>query len=322
MSAPPPGRKLGTAALIAMGLGAVAVAAVISRHYLSLQPVLRGPPQALAGSVAATPSSSPSLALAHDEATFQVASATGSVEAQRAGQWVPIKDGDTLTRTDVVRTAVGARAILRLSAGTEIELRERVEIGLDRLAGGATVDLRHGKVVARVSGSDNVEITSRDTRTANEGPARFVVLSDERGRVSVASLAGKAKFTAGGKSLSLPEGTQSTSTAGAAPSDPERIPEEVLLEVVWPAAEQRHAAADTEVKGRAGPSSSVTVNGARAQVETDGQFTATVPLHPGKNAVDVRVEDLTGRTRQASATLLRRGPPPTLTPEATDLWKR
>ena len=37
---------------------------------------------------------------------------------------------------------------------------------------------------------------------------------------------------------------------------------------------------------------------------------------------DVRVEDLTGRTRQASATLLRRSPPPTLTPEATDLWKR
>jgi len=318
MSAGPPSRKLGNAALIALGLGAVAVAAVTSRRYLSSRPVSPEPSEALARSAAVAPSAAP----APDEATFQVTSATGNVEAQRAGRWVPIKAGDTLTRTDVVRTAAGARAILQLSAGTEIELRERVEIGLDRLASGATVDLRHGKVVARVSGRDNVEITSRDTRTANEGPARFVVLSDERGRVSVASLAGKARFTAGGKSLTVPQGTQSTSAAGATPSDPERIPEEVLLEVVWPAAEQRHAAADTEVKGRAAPSSSVTVNGTRAEVGTDGQFTATVPLRTGKNAVEVKVEDLGGRTRQASATLLRRGPPPTLTPEATDLWKK
>ena len=322
MSTAPPSRKLGNVALTAVSLAALAAAAVASRHYLSARPALPAPPEMLARSAAVTSSPFPAPAPAHDGATFQVAAATGSVEAQRAGQWIPIKEGDTLTRNDVVRTAPGGRAVLRLSAGTEIELRERVEIGLDRLAGGATVDLRHGKVVARVSGTDSVEITSRDTRTANEGPAHFVVLSDERGRVSVASLAGKAKFTAGGKSLTLPEGSQSTSAAGAQPSDPERIPEEVLLQVVWPAAEQRHAAAETEVKGRAAPSSTVTVNGARTEVGGDGQFTATVPLRSGKNAVDVRVEDLSGRTRQASATLLRRGAPPALTPEATDLWKK
>ena len=319
MNARPPSRTLGTAALIAVGLGAVAVAAVMSRRYLR-PPPSSGPSAAVASSAMVGSSSSP--VPARDEATFQVTSSTGTVEAQRAGQWIPIKAGDTLTRTDVVRTAAGGRAVLQLSAGTEIELRERVEIGLDRLATGATVDLRHGKVVAHVSGSDSVEINSRDTRTANEGPAHFVVLSDERGRVSVASLAGKAKFTAGGKSLTLPQGTQSTSAAGAAPSDPERIPEEVLLEVVWPAAEQRHVAADTEVKGRASPSSSLTVNGTHAQIGADGQFTATVPLRTGKNTVEVKVEDLGGRTRQASATLLRRGPPPALTPEATDLWKK
>lgn len=316
MSAPPPSRKLGTAALVATGLGALAVAAVVSRRTLS-PPRPQAPPESLVARNSAVEPLAP-----RDETTFQVTTATGNVEAQRAGQWVPIKAGDTLTRTDVVRTAAGGRAILQLSAGTEIELRERVEIGLERLAGGATVDLRHGKVVARVSGKDGLEITSRDTRTANEGPAHFVVLSDERGRVSVASLSGKAKFTAGGRSLTLVQGMQSTSAAGAAPSDPERIPEEVLLEVVWPAAEQRHGAADTEVKGRAAPSSSVTVNGTLARMGADGQFTATVPLRTGKNAVDVRVEDLTGRTRQASAALLRRGPPPALTPEATDLWKK
>jgi hypothetical protein len=316
MSSAPPSRKLGTVALLAFAVAALAAAVVLSRRVLRPSAAPAAPAESLAKLAAPIPPAP------RDEATFQVTAATGTVEAQRAGQWVPIKDGEMLTRTDVVRTAAGGHAVLRLSAGTEIELRERVEIGLDRLARGATVDLRHGKLVARVSGTDSVEITSRDTHTSNEGPAHFVVLSDERGRVSVAALSGKAKFTAAGKSLTLPAGTQSASEPGAAPSNPEQIPEEVLLEVVWPAAEQRHGATEAELQGRAAPSSAVTVNGRRTPVGADGHFTATVPLRAGKNAIDVAAEDLTGRSRQASATLTRRGPPPALTPEATDLWKK
>ena len=316
MSTAPPSRKLGTTALLALALGAVLAAVVVSRRFMGATPAPAAP---------VSPMKTPAPAAApHDEATstFQVASATGTVEVERGGEWLAIKDGDTLTRNDVVRTAPGARAMLRLSAGTEIELRERVEIGLDRRASGASVDLRRGKVVAHVSGAEGLEITSRDTKTANEGPAHFVVLSDERGRVSVAALSGKAKFTAGGKALTVPEGTESSAEAGAAPRDPERIPEEVLLDVVWPAGEQRHAAETTEVSGRAAPSSVVTVNGARATVGADGHFTATVPLRTGKNAVAVEAEDLGGRTRQATATVVRRTPPPPLTPETTDLWKK
>jgi hypothetical protein len=310
----PPSRKLGTTLLVAVGLLALGAAAVVSRRFLNPRPATST--AAVAAAVAALP---PTPA---DEALFRVSAAIGTVEVQRGGLWLPIKKGDTLTRSDVVRTAAGGRAVLGLSAGTEIELRERVEIELDRLARGATVDLRRGKVVARVSGSEGLEITSRDTRTANEGPAHFVVLSDERGRVSVAALSGQARFTAGGKSLTLPEGTQSSSEGGAAPSDPERIPEEVLLEVVWPAAEQRHGVTETEVQGRAAPSSAVTVNGRPATVGADGHFTATVPLRTGKNTLDVATEDLSGRTRQTSATLVRHGAPPALTPEVTDLWKK
>ncbi|HXT96353.1 MAG TPA: FecR domain-containing protein [Polyangia bacterium] len=314
MTTAPPSRKLGTTVLVVVGLGAIGAAAFVSRRFLN--PRSPAPATAAPAPVAALPA--PRAA----EASFEVTAATGTVEVQRGGLWLPIKKGDTLTRTDVVRTAAGGRAVLSLSAGTEIELRERVEIELERLARGATVDLRRGKLVARVSGSEGLEITSRQTRTANEGPAHFVVLSDERGRVSVAALSGKTKFTAGGKSLTLPEGTQSSSEGGAAPSDPERIPEEVLLEVVWPAAEQRHGVTETEVRGRAAPSSAVTVNGRPATVGADGHFTATVPLRTGKNTLDVATEDLSGRTRQTSATLVRHGAPPALTPEATDLWKK
>ena len=311
-----PTRRLPTAALVTIGLGAVVAALFVSRRYLV--PVPRRSVAALA------PAAEPAAALAPAPAgTFQVTLATGTVEAQRGGRWAPIQNGDTLTRTDVVRTAPGGRAVLRLSAGTEIELRERVEIGLDRLPSGATLDLRHGKVVAHVSGNEGLEITSHDTRTANEGPAHFVVLSDEQGRVSVAALSGKAKFSAGGKSLIVPEGTQSSSEAGAPPSDPERIPEEVLLEVVWPSAEQRHTIAETQIHGRAARSSVVTVNGTPTPVGADGQFTATVPLETGKNTIQVRSEEVSGRARETAATVMRRSAPrPALTPEATDLWKK
>jgi hypothetical protein len=255
------------------------------------------------------------------EATFDVAEATGTVEAQRAGLWVPLKRGDTLTRSDVLRTAASSTAVLRLATGTEIELRAGVEIAVDRLPGGASVDLRRGKVLARVGGKDALSVTARETRTTNEGPARFVVQADARGKVSVAALEGKAQFSAAGKSVALSAGTASSSQAGAAPEDPERIPEDVLLSVVWPAGE--HHGDEAQVSGRAAPSSTVSVNGAPAAVGPDGRFTATIALHEGKNPVEVVAEDLAGRTRHDATTVVKKAAhAPKLTPEATDLWKK
>ena len=304
MSSP---RPLSTFAMLALGAAAVVAVAAVSRRVLE--------------PVATSPRGTAPPPVVVDAGTFQVASAVGTVEAERDGTWRPIKQGDTLTRADVVRTAAGAGATLQLSAGTQVELREKVEIGLDRLPSGATVDLRHGKVFARVSGGDGLEINAHDTRTTNEGPAHFVVMSDDAGRVSVAALTGNARFTAGGKSLTVPAGSESISQAGAPPSDPERIPEDVLLDVVWPAEEQRHATDRASVQGRARPSTTVTVNGSATAVGPDGRFTAVVPLRVGKNTLDVAAEDVTGRTRRTSGSVVRRGPPPTLTPEAADLWK-
>jgi len=58
-------------------------------------------------------------------------------------------------------------------------------------------------------------------------------------------------------------------------------------------------------------------------VGPDGQFTATIPLHDGKNPVDVVAEDLAGRTRRDAAIVVKRpAHAPKLTPEVTDLWKK
>src|SRR5262249_42354501 len=121
---------------------------------------------------------------------FEVTEATGRVEAQRNGTWKPIVTGEVLTESDLVRTGAG-RAVLKLRGGSEIELREKVELRLDSISGaGASVDLRRGRVVAHVGRSGaNLAITAARTRTVNEGsvPARFVVTADEHGRVSVAT---------------------------------------------------------------------------------------------------------------------------------------
>ncbi len=333
-------RTVGTILMLVIAVGAIVVAVGLSRHLLAppSRPTASARRASAAGAIA--------IPAARTGGGVEVVAATGAVEAQHDGRWLAVKPGDTLGNTDVVRTAAGATAVLRLNAGTEIELRPGVEIGLGALGedgaepsgssagtppapgagpgAGARVNLRRGKLLARVAGSEALAVTARDTRTSNAGPARFVVQADERGRVSVAALAGSARFTAAGKSVTVAEGTTTAAAAGAPPQDPERIPAEVLLNVAWPTPDRHDA--ETEIGGRAAPSSTITVRtGDSARVAAagpDGRFSVLVPLRAsGKTPVEIEAEDLSGRTRQVSTTLSRRGPPPALKPETTDLWK-
>jgi hypothetical protein len=313
-------RHVGLAVLVVGVAGGVFAASRLSRV------LFERPARSTLAVAARAPGTSPATtgAPAEDASLFQVVSSEGQVDAFRDGRWIAIQKGDLLTRDDVVRTVPGAHAVLRLSAGGEIELREKVEIRLDRLsAAGASVDLRRGKVVARVGDDarDTLAITARETRTSTEGPAHVVVQTDERGLVSVASLKGTARFASAGKTVVLPEGTETRSRAGAPPEDPERIPEDVLLQVVWPERERHNDSA--AIEGRVRPASLVTINGAETPVGADGHFSATLPLREGTNRVDVQTEDLTGRRRMASSTLVRHPTrPPKLAPEPGELWKK
>ena len=329
-----------TILVVLIGAGVVAAATRVSRRLFESPDTTTLKTQQ--GAVAA-PAAPPPV---DDPRVFEVMSTTGKVQVQRqqGDGWAPIGQGDKLTRSDVVRTSAASGAVLRLAAGTEIELRAGVEIRLEAWSAGGpaapgaptaasadapgrgtTVDLRRGKVLARVGSAGALSINARDTRTTSDGPARFVVLADEQGRVSVASIAGTARFAAGGKSVALPAGTASASQGGGPPNDPEHISEEVFLNVVWPTVD-RHGE-HAQIKGRATPSSVVTVR-APGGLETtavgaDGQFSVTVPVGVGKTPVEVEAEDLVGHTKQATTTLTRRPPaPPALTPEATDLWKK
>lgn len=253
---------------------------------------------------------------------FRVAEASGRVETQRQGRWVTLSADDVLTEQDVVRTSNG-RAVLKLGA-MEIELRERVEVRLDSISrAGATVDLRRGKVVARVNrDGDNLAIVAARTRAANDGvPARFVVLADEHGRVSMATIDGKARFEAAGRVVSVPAGQTSYADLNQAPAVPENIPEDVFLSVFWPPGDNHED--NVPVTGRVRPGAAVRVNGSLADVDGTGRFTANVPVKDGVNPVEVEVEDIAGRSKR-EARDIRKVPsrPPSLSPEPADLWKR
>jgi hypothetical protein len=333
--------NLRTLAIALLAIGIVVAATRVSRQLFEPPATIARPAPQAAVAANAPP---PPTAEAH---VFEVMSATGKVEAQRDGTWSAIREGEKLTRSDVVRTAAASGAVLRLGAETEIELRAGVEIRLDAWGAGgpapggtgptpaatgpapppagARVDLRRGKVLARVGNTGALSINAHDTRTTSDGPARFVVLADEHGRVAVATIAGRTRFAAGGKSVAVPAGSASASQAGAPPLDPEHISEDVFLNVLWPTME-RHGD-QAEIKGRATPSSVVTVRAPSgtetAAVGADGRFSVTVPVGVGKTPIEVEAEDLVGHTKQATTTLTRRPPPPPkLTPEATDLWNR
>jgi len=254
---------------------------------------------------------------------FQVAESTGRVEAHRGGQWVPVGRGDVLTQDDVVRTLNG-RAVLKFGTSTEVELRDRVEIRLDNISrAGASLDLRRGKVVARVGRSDsNIVITAAKTRTTNDqsAPARFVVLADERGQVTVAATEGAARFEAGGQAVVVPAGKVTHATAGQAPADPETIPEEIFLTVAWPTHEA-HDETRVTIGGRVDPRSLVRVNGTPSEADRNGRFQAPVAIRDGTNPVEVEVEDISGRVRVEKKDL-RKIPsqPPRLEPVKTELW--
>jgi hypothetical protein len=171
-----------------------------------------------------------------DTKYFRVTALQGEVEALQNGQWYVVRAGHLLSTLDVIRTKGGARAMLRRGS-VEIELQGNMDLRLDDLEKEtARVGLlRGGKVSASVSGSaEHVEITARHTKTSNIGAARFVVSMSALGKVNVAASEGAARFSGKGKEVVVPGGSVSTAWPDQAPGDPEPMPREILLSVVWP----------------------------------------------------------------------------------------
>jgi hypothetical protein len=128
------------------------------------------------------------------------------------------------------------------------------------------------------------------------------------------------RFSAQGKEVALTAGTESTALPGRAPGDPEPIPEDLLLSVIWP--ELEHSEGEAEVSGKVRPTSRVKVNGVETPTRADGSFASSVPLAVGPNHVEVQAEDILGHKKTAQKVVKRPPPVPSLEQAQEELWKK
>ena len=251
---------------------------------------------------------------------FRVSALAGNVEAFQNGQWYVARAGHLLSSKDVVRTHGGSHALLRRGS-VEIDVRDNMDLRLDTLEK-TTAKLgllRGGRVSANVGKDDEkLEIDALDTRTTNVGAARFAVSVSPSGKVSVAASEGAARFESQGKQVLVRKGNESTAFPGAAPSDPEPIPEQLLLSVIWP--EDDKAEGASPIRGRASPSSRVRVNGEETPVAPDGTFVAHVQVSAPQTRVHVEAEDISGRQKAVDKILRRPPRAPSLQPSGGKLW--
>jgi hypothetical protein len=252
---------------------------------------------------------------------FRLSTLAGNVEAFQNGQWYVARAGHLLSSKDVVRTHGGSRASL-LRGSVEIKLGDNMDLRVDKLdKTTAKLGLLRGDRISANVGKDDetLEIDALDTHTTNVGAARFAVSVAPSGKVSVTTAEGAARFEAQGREVVVRKGNESTAFPGATPSDPEPIPEEILLSVIWP--EDDKADGISRIRGRASPSSRVRVNGEETSVAPDGSFLARVRVSEPQTHVHVEAEDTVGRQKTVDKVL--RLPPraPSLQPSGDGLWK-
>lgn len=247
---------------------------------------------------------------------FEITAVDGIVEIHRDGQWGRAKPGDVVQRSHRIRTGPDSNATLRSQAGDELELRARVELGVDSLDATVTeLSLKRGKISAEAApGTERLEIRAQGTQATATAGTKFTIYSDDRGAVTVATARGLARVLAAGRQVEVGPRMSTYVAPGAAPRTPIAIPDKVFLTVAWPANEivRRH----TILRGKTRPGNSVTVNGQQVPVDDGGKFVSTVNMVEGKNSLAVSVESIDGRTKTSNKQVLvdTKGPPVNVDP--------
>ncbi|HEV8320555.1 MAG TPA: hypothetical protein VG389_03005 [Myxococcota bacterium] len=327
-------------------IAAVAVAlllglAVLVQHWLFAEPDTRavagetgtGKATAAAGTGAPAGTSGGGSAAAETGAASalpaapSVAEVSGNVERKaKDGDWAPLKVGDLLAEDDEIRTAPGARAVLKIDDG-KVEVFERDQLAVsDITAAAAELLLRKGRIAAVGSGAGapralRIRAEGSDAVVETKG-GRFAVYADGAGTVAVAADTKGVTLSAGGKTLDLDPATVAHVAPGAAPVIGP-VATKVVMEVRWPEARSPLAKKETVVVGKAEPGSRVTVGGEDVIVSSDGTFKTSVPLDEGVNRVKVEVEDVTGKKGEAtSPKIMVDTTSPRAKVHGEDLWKK
>jgi hypothetical protein len=249
-----------------------------------------------------------------------VARVSGEVILVRGGGRAPLAAGDDLQADDAIETAPGAR--VELAGGSyEVALEEGGRFDVQEITAELSrFRLASGLVSARVDdgGARAIEIeTAPGTVARMRGGDVSVARSGDV--VAVGVRRGDAEFRAGGASVVLHAGQQSTSSRGRAPSAPAPLPPSLLLKVTWPegrVTNQRRIV----VTGRTAPGAIVVVGSERVDVRPDGRFTHVVALREGRQKLSARGYGVAGAASSDGPAIVLDTRAPDARFETHDLW--
>ncbi len=148
-------------------------------------------------------------ALAPEGPRASVASVSGVLQ-RVTGESVRVGDG--LTEAEIVRTAAGSRAVLRLADGTRVELNQRTELALRGAWSGSTIQLHHGDVIVQAAKQrrGHLRVVTRDSVASVKGTI-FAVSAGAAGSL-VSVVEGAVDVTQPGRRAQLTAGQQAAST--------------------------------------------------------------------------------------------------------------
>ena len=156
-----------------------------------------------------------------------VDAAQGGVYKVTGDKTQAVKTGEKLARGERIRTSKNSSAVVRLSDGTMVEMRERSEFSVNDTTAGATINLERGQVIVQAAkqSSDRKLFVQTDDSLVSVTGTIFSVNSGAKGaRVSVVE--GEVHVDNAGKSQALRAGDQATTHDSI-----ERVP--VREEIAW-----------------------------------------------------------------------------------------
>jgi FecR-like protein/putative zinc finger protein len=156
-----------------------------------------------------------------------VEAAQGGVYKVTGDKTQAVKAGEKLLHGERIRTAKSSGAVVKLSDGTLVEMRERSEFSVNDTISGATINLERGQVIVQAAKqrSDRKLFVQTDDSLVSVTGTIFSVNSGAKGaRVSV--IEGEVHVDSAGKAQVLRAGDQTTTHDSI-----ERVP--VREEIAW-----------------------------------------------------------------------------------------
>lgn len=200
--------------------------------------------------------------------------------------------GSVLPENQLLRTAPGARAIVRLADGSRVELRDRTELTVKRRRDGATISLSGGGIIVEAAkqGSGHLDVRTDDALVSVKGTIFTVNHGVSGSRVGV--LEGAVEVNAGGEDRLLRPGDRASSRVDARP-----VP--LREDLAWSADAAKY---DTLLHELAAVRQDL-----RNEIEVPAPRTASplLPHIPADTVIYVAIPNLGGAFEQAAAVLDR-----------------